>query len=232
MPHNVTVQTGIQNATLAMVYASLFSLALNHKQRRSFLLLLVASAYFSSYNLLYDLAVQYRALTILALFVRILPPLEACWLIVGKRTEFRAALLLMLAVIARASLSPEFLAWGLLPLHHLVTVAVTTTCVFCWAFHWLHSFGTPRLFFGNLTLQTAWMLLNTASSLGYSWYSQTGPRYLAAAWIVVAVSILLLLGYRLLLSPSSCGARASGSESASGRLPASGSADPSVRLPS
>lgn len=190
------METSIQNGALAAAYAVLFWLILRHPLRRDMWLFLIACGVATLYNIAYDCAIHFRVIMSIALFVRLLPPIEACWRRVGRRKDCKSALILLLGAVLCRLLLP--------PVHYLAarvicTVGVTIVCIMVRFAGELHLFEMLAFWRRHLILQTAWMLLHSAFTLTAPWYNATWERRGVARWLYVIASLLIVLGYRRLL---------------------------------
>ena len=185
---------------MAAGYALLFLLVLQSPHRKQLPCLLFACAFGFAYNVGYDTFLHHRWITSLALFVRLLPPVEACRLCLLGRRDAKAALAIFLCAITLKTFSPDAVAAGYLTTRCMVTVSVSIVCALVWICDYLSIFQPEPFFAKHLVLQTVWMALHSLFSATSGWYNQTWQRRGVARWIYVGCSLALVLAYRQLLT--------------------------------
>jgi hypothetical protein len=178
---------------MAAGYALVFIAILHSPMRRFLRVFLVATAFAVLYNVTYEVSLRVPVVVSLALLVRLLPPLEACWnLVAGWR--WRVALAGLTASLTVAVTYPTALAWGYLYSRTGATVGVTLVCLLV-----ALSVRGSGLLVQHLRLQTLWMGLHSAFSASSGWYNATWPRREFARWAYIASALLLVLVYRRVL---------------------------------
>lgn len=194
------METAIQNGAMAAGYAVLFLLLLRHPLRQSLWGFIFACGFATAYNIAYDTAIHFRVIVSLALFVRLLPPVEACWNVVVSRKDVRGALAFLLASVGLGTFSPTNLAFGYLTVRGIATTAVTLVCGLVLASNYFSPFGASIFALKHLKLQTAWMVFHSIFSLSSQWYNSTWSRRAIARWAYVLLALALVVAYRRILT--------------------------------
>lgn len=190
----------IQDGVLAGVYAFLFFLILRSSARPKLVLMLIACAFSTLYNISYEWAVQHRAINSIALFLRTLAAIEACWRCIEKRSDCKIAMAILFLVVTVRIFSPDFVSLGYLNTRSMVTVSVALVCLMFTACDMCGAFESARLYARHLMLQAIWMLIHSAFSLSVPIYNTSWTKRLAARWIYVAASVGIVLVYRHLIT--------------------------------
>jgi hypothetical protein len=162
--------------------------------RRYLRVFLIASAFAAIYNVTYEVSIRVPVVVSVALLIRILPPLEACWnLVAGWR--WRVALASLAASLTVAVTYPTALVWGYLYTRTGATVGVTLVCL-------LVTFGArgPSILVQHLRLQTAWMAVHSSFSATSGWYNATWTRREFARWAYIVSAMVIVLIYRQVLT--------------------------------
>ena len=177
---------------MAAGYAVLFLTLLRRKDFPAFL---IASGFAVLYNIPYDTVVRWRWAVALALLLRLLPPIEACWK--AGRKDTRVALSVLLAAVTWGCLNPYALAWGYLTVRTMVTTSIALVCGMTWTVEAAE--GRAGLNRSHLALQTVWTTLHAVFSMSAGWYNRTWERRGAARWLYVLASLGIILIYQRLL---------------------------------
>jgi hypothetical protein len=179
---------------MAAGYALIFIAILHCPMRRYLRVFLVATAFAALYNVTYEVSLRVPVVVSVALLVRLLPPLEACWnLVSGWR--WRICLAGLTASLTVAVTYPTALAWGYLYTRMGATIGITMVCL-------LVTFGVRGhgVLVQHLRLQTTWMGLHSVFSSTSEWYNSTWPRREFARWAYVVSAMVLVLIYRQVLT--------------------------------
>ena len=184
----------VQNGLLAAGYGVVFFAVLNSRSRSKFRLLMVGSAFAALYNLGYEWSVQWRLATSLALLFRLLPPLEACWLVERrKRYNLAFAGMLCAAILGSVRFDGAYLV-----IRNVATVGMSLLAWTVFALNW-RKHANP-FYFRHLALQAFWMTLHAGFSLAFRWYRSTWDEYTTARWLYIAFSLVIVVAYQHLFS--------------------------------
>jgi len=194
------METSVQNGLAAAGYALLFLLLLRTPRRKDVPLLLIACAFSTIYNIAYDTAIHWRIITSIALFVRVLPPMEACWRCLGNRSDVKAALSVLMTILTVRAFGPDALTTGYLGTRTLLTATAALVCFCISIANACGVFSADRFAARNLVLQTAWMMLHSVFSFTSPWYNATWPRRALARWAFVILMFSIVLLYKRLIS--------------------------------
>ena len=189
------------NGLMAAGYAFLFFLLYRHPLRKDLPFFLIACAFATFYNVAYDTGVYLRWLASLALLVRLLPPLEACWCVIENRRTFRVSFVLMTAALCVGIINPVVLGTGYLSVRTLATVSVTLACCAVAVMNWYAPMAKSRVLSVHLVLQALWMILHSAITLSFPLLT-TQLRWDICRWAYVIGATGLVIAYRRCLYES------------------------------
>jgi hypothetical protein len=190
----------MQNGLMAAGYCLLFFSILHHPLRRLMRVFLFATAFAALYNVTYEVSIRIPAIASLALIVRLLPPIEACWRVTGRRRDLHVALAGAAASIVLGAEREAWFSWGYLQVRDLLTAATAVICILFALTERFSTFGQPRVWRTHLSLQTVWAASHTLFSVTSGWYTATWPRRTAARWAYVVSAMGLVLIYRRFLT--------------------------------
>lgn len=188
---------------MACGYAVLFFSVFQSRFRWTLFLLMACSAVSAMVNLLYDIATSYQPVMVAALVVRLLPPLESCWLVAGNEKHVRHALAVFSFVVIQTCTTPQAIsAYPYLTLRTVATIGVACVCLLTSAANFKIVMSSDHMLVRNLHLQSLWICLHSLISLFGGWITQTWPRYIAVrvAYVFAAFAIVYLY-VRMLRSP-------------------------------
>lgn len=188
-------ETAVQNGLMAAGYGLLFFTLITSRWRSKLRILTWASLFACVFNILYDSAIHLKWAVSLALFVRLLPAFEACWLVVAKRRDGRLALVsFACSMIWCCSNQNSISAFGYLTVRNIASILMASACV-------ILSIGNrfdhleEGLLKQNLWLQTVWKVVDAAFSLTAWWYNETWARRGVARWMFVFTAMGIILAY-------------------------------------
>jgi len=178
------------DAIMTAGYALVFLVILHHPLRQKLHLMLFSCAFAAIYNVAYRTAVWYIPLDGIALFVRLLAPLEAVWNVIEVRKDCRFGFAGLCAALSLGIYNPNVLAWGYLPIRNLSTLSVAGVCLMVSLGNHFEPFTKNRLLSVHIELQTAWMILHALTSASY-YFLTTAQRWDTARWFYVAGSVVI-----------------------------------------
>lgn len=165
------------------------------------------------FNMFYS-SMRYSLVAVsIALFLRLLPPFEACWVLVCGRKRLRLTFVglagsLMLVCLNPAA--PDLL--GYLSVRNIALVSMTFVCLIAAFINWVQPFGGAPALTHNLHLQAAWMALHSLISLTGKWSTANWTRYDFMRWVYVVGALAIVISYHRTLrnrealegGPSAC----------------------------
>ena len=200
--HGPGVDTALQNGLMALGWGSIFAALVSSKRLRRLLpALMIGSAVAILVNLLYDSLIYFPWAMSVALFFRLAPGFESCWLICYRRDEWRWALVGMAGVLVYSCTNPQAVSvYGRITVSALATIGMTAVCLATCAVQRSHIVENGSIEVRNLHLQTAWMVIQSAMYMGAKWITQTWERRYVVRWAYVAAALVIAFLYHRLFT--------------------------------
>lgn len=188
-------ETAVQNGLMAAGYGLLFLTLLRSRWRSKLRILTWASLFTCVFNILYDSAIHFRWALSIALFVRLLPAIEACWLVVARRRDGRLAMITFIgSMIWCCTNASAISAYGYLTVRTIANILMATACTVL-SIGNKHDRLEEGFLSGNLWLQTIWMSIHAIFSLAAPYYNQTWARRGVARWLYIGAALGVIWGY-------------------------------------
>ena len=199
--HGPGIDTALQNGLMVLGWGAIFAALVSSKRLRRLLpALMIGSGVAIFVNLLYDSLIYFPWAMSAALFFRLAPAFESCWLICYRRQEWRWALTGMAGVLVYSCTNPQAVSiYGRLTVSALATIGMTAVCLTTCAVQPYTIAENSSIEVRNLHLQTAWMVIQSVMYLSAKWTTQTWERRCIVRWAYVAAALVLCFLYHRLL---------------------------------